>query len=503
MWTELVKVAILGTDRTEIPAAVLAELQSVGIDINESPDLVLARGLAYFRMLTKAAGELPVYEGELPAFIEEAEGIGLCSPKSGRHLRLILDGTFPAALPEFIALLLERKKALPPESVPALLDRCINDADLWGQLQPALGQLGHWLIGQNPAWEHLAPRVDPAEWPEAGMGKRRLILAHWRRQEPTRAMEVLESIWPDLDYKDRAACLRELRTGLSAQDELFLESGLDDGRKPVRREAAALLAQLPDSALQERLFTAATEMLEYDGRHLTIHPPSELSKALQRDGIEKKNTDYPRANRQLSWFFQLIERIPPQRWAQHWERSPADIVQLVGEADRNRNFVRALARASLLHDDKDWLDAVATHWSLEQDEISWSSELGKAVLTGLSAHAVNRLAIRYLERNEHLIDERSLANQLLALGVHAWEDRLALLLVKGFQNWLAGGQSVYRNMWYYKRLLAVAAYHCSPDLIPKFKTGWYTQSRLWGMWEADVEEFMRVLYFRREMRGAM
>jgi hypothetical protein len=502
IWDELLKAAMLGTDQTDLSIELLAELETLGLDIKKPPEEILARGLAYYRALQKASAKLPRYEGDIPEKIE-AEDTRVCSPKSSRHLRLILDGTFEGALPEFIALLNDRKRSLPPESLPALLDRCVKDRDLWQKIEPAVGKVGRWLIRQNPNWQLLSPRVDPEKWPGAGKEERRLILEQWRRTEPAAAVQALEKCWEELDHAEKAAFLKTLQTGLSLNDEPFLEKCLDDGRKPVRRQAAELMVQLPDSQLQQRLFTAAAEMISLEERRLRLRPPEQLSKELIRSGIEQKNSDYARSNQRLGWLLQIAERIPPRRWERHFDLAPEELLALAKEADKTKNFLRALARAALLHADQDWLGAIARFWSIEQEETMWTSTLGKQVLAGLSETAANTIVTRCLERNENLVDERSLAGQLLSLGLHSWEDRPALLLVKGFQNWLAGAQTMHWNLWHYKNLLTVAAYRCSPDLIPKFQTGWHTSSRIWGLWEADVERFMRILYFRKEMREEM
>ena len=502
MWEELLKIAMLGTDQTDLPIPLLAELQALGIDINEPPEKILAQGLAYYRMLQKGAANIPVYEGAFPKAIEEGETT-VCSPKSSRHLRLILDGTFEAALPEFITLLNNHKRSLPPESLPALLNRCIKDKELWVKIRLAIGNTGQWLIQQNPDWQVLAPLADPKNWLMAEKEERQNILKHWRRTAPSLAIEALEKIWEDLTHTDKTAYLKTFQVGLSLADEDFLEKCLDDGRKPVRQQAVELLSQLPDSLLQQRLFEVAVEIFQYDGNHFQLILPKELSKKISRDGIEKQTKDYLRANRQLGWFLQIIERIPPHRWEQNFEEEPEKIITLAKAADKTKNFIRALARAALLHKDTAWLSAITHHWSIEQEEMEWTSSLGKKVLAGLSDQSANILAIRYLERNEHMLDERSLASQLLLLGGHAWEDRLTLLIVKGFQNWMTGAQNMYGNLWHYKNILSVAAYRCSPDLRPKFQTGWYTSSRIWGLWEADVENFMRVLLFRKEMQTAL
>lgn len=502
MWKDLVKVAILGTDRTDLPVSLLAELQVAGIDTNESPEVILAEGLAYHYLLAKGARNLPVFEGEVPSVVEE-ESTFVCHPKSSRHLRLILDGTFADALPEFIRLLKEHKKSFPPESLPDLLDRCVAKADLWNELQPAIGARGRWLIRQNPDWRSLFPETSEAAWEKADVKDRPGILKQWRRSKPREALQQLEKIWDDLDYTQKAVYLKTMYDGLADTDEAFLERGLDEGRKPVRQEAVQLLSLLQNSDLQKRLFGMASQYLKIENGRLEAHPPAELTKAAIRNGIEKNTKDYPRSSQGLGWLLQMIERIPPSRWEKHFEIEPEAFLKMAKQLDKNKNFIRALSKAAILHQDTSWLTAVARHWSTEQDEIMWKSALGKQVLKNLPPSTANALAIHELERNENLLDEHGLAHQILTLGAHPWEDRLALLLIKGFQNWLAGTSAFSWNKEHYRRLFWIASYRCAPELIPKFKIGWHTQSRIWNAWQNDVEQFMRVLLFRREMKSAL
>jgi hypothetical protein len=502
MWNKLLKVALLGTDRTELDLSLLAELEANGIDTSQVPEKVLADALAYHGILHKTAAHLKEFTGSLPPPVKE-DVSSVCSPKSSRHLRLILDGDFGFALAEFIENLQITQKSLPPESLPALFDRCLTEPDLWSRIEGAIGSRGHWLLQQNPAWSPLYPQVDPDTWPQAESEERLIIIRELRKRDPKRAIPLLENIWSEIEHREKAAFLKLLQTGLSNEDENFLEKCLDDGRKPVRKQAAALLCQIPDSALSIRLFEEAEKMLQYEQGKLKIEPPTKLAKSLQRDGIETKSREYTRASQADIWFLQMVERIPPALWAKQYEIEVSDFITLAKRADKTKNFMKSLAQAALLHQDSDWLTALVQNWAIEQDERMWNSSLGKEVLTALPETAANRIAIQYLERNEYLLDEHSLANQLLFLGVHAWEDRLALLLIKGFQNWIANASSFFGNMWHYKRLLKVAAFRSNPELILKFQSGWHPQSRIWGIWEKDIEHFMRSLHFRKEMIGEL
>ncbi len=110
------------------------------------------------------------------------------------------------------------------------------------------------------------------------------------------------------------------------------------------------------------------------------------------------------------------------------------------------------------------------------------------------------MAVQQLKHRQSSIEENSLLAQMLFLGAHEWENRLARLVLTGFQEWLSGARSYHWNLWHYKRILEVAAYRAQPGLLEAFRQGWDTRSPVWPHWEKDVERFLRTLAFRADLR---
>src|ERR671934_6333 len=124
-------------------------------------------------------------------------------------------------------------------------------------LRPALlevaGPRGGWLAGHHEPWSWAAPAGTSEEEPverrfaTAGRTDRLTLLRHLRNQDPGLARQLVAGTWAREPAAERAALLAEFSTGLSDDDEPFLEAALDDRAAAVREAAVDLLARLPSS----------------------------------------------------------------------------------------------------------------------------------------------------------------------------------------------------------------------------------------------------------------
>ena len=134
---------------------------------------------------------------------------------------------------------------------------------------------GAVLAGVAPAWD--------------GTDEDRVAaLALVRAADPAVGRQLLERVWYDEPAATRAAMVAGLGSGLSGQDEPFLEERLDDRRKEVRLAAAGLLARLPDSRYAGRMAARARAGVRFSGRARAawrFEPPAELDWAARRDGV--------------------------------------------------------------------------------------------------------------------------------------------------------------------------------------------------------------------------
>ncbi len=499
LWKELSRLALLGADRSRLSVSAREELAELGLDPDQPDTTLLLEGAAVVSRRA-TAGKVPDRSEADQAPPPEEEDKCLCSSRSSTHLELILDGPFGNALPEFVALMKENLRTLPPESLPALLDRCREDPELWENLAPGLGTLGAWLIKQNPRWQAWAAVADPRSWDAAPQAERQLILSGLREREPKKAIAILEEEWPRLKWREKIAFLETLQQGHSPADEAFLETCLDDGRKEVRLAAAALLAKRPGSALVRRAIQLGTALVRpAPGGKWQVQLPEADDDALQRDGIAALATVGKGSLRQ-GLLKEIVRRIPPRTWEDHLDMDPAECLGAFGKTDQAKPLLDGLTEAICQFEATEWMKPLFYFWSLNPDRLLWKNATAQKLMAKFPNDLFDALCEEVMERDGLMVEEETPLGQLLLLGEHPWSDTLTLRLVGGFQSWLKEAGKFYWNTWHYKRLFEIAAYRSNPELFDKLNAGWPQQSRLWPSWEKDAEGLMRTLFFRRDMR---
>lgn len=288
---ELVSTALVGTDRRPYQGELL-----------ESAAVQAVR-----RRAGQVAGK--VDPGE-PAPEEDAQPF---RAQAADRLRRLLGGDHERLLPEWLEAAAATGRRVPPQALPDLLDRGRRDRSIRAQLGILAGQRGRWLARRNPAWAYLLEEATGETWELGSPADRRAHLRHLRANDRGAARDLLLSTWEKETPDDRAEFLPLLDDGLSMADEEFLESALDDRRREVRQEAANLLTRLPDSRLSRRMAERAARCLRTQGGTVTVEPPRECDRAMERDGIRAKA---PRGTGERAWWLQqVIARAPLSLWS--------------------------------------------------------------------------------------------------------------------------------------------------------------------------------------------
>jgi hypothetical protein len=278
-WDDLVAAALIGTDRRPVAASVpegspagLADVLSA----REPEERLLGAAAAWTVARRAGAVAGPALAAPAPAEVDERP----LAPAP--RLRMMLEGTFPSLLPEWLALVAERGLRPPPELVPALLDHA--GPSLHAAVAEAAGPLGRWLAARSPRWGFVLG-VDEGAWADGSPVARRALLERLRRTDPPAARALLASTFADETWEDRAAFIAALAVGLSDEDEPLLETALDDRRKPVRDAAVALLARLPHSRFGARMAARTAPLLRVEDDALVVTLPGDPDAAALRDGV--------------------------------------------------------------------------------------------------------------------------------------------------------------------------------------------------------------------------
>lgn len=505
-WKELVRVALIGTDRAKLSPELLENLKQLGVDTSKEASRIVLEGASLLSLINKTQAQTMEWNGTLPS-PAGPDSTRSCSPKSSDHLALILSGTYETALSEFLSHLIENKKCLPPELLPDLLDQCLANPKLWEKLRFTIGERGEWLIQQNPDWQNLVSTPQKTHWQTGSSDQRMALLKLLRRTEPEKVIPMIESTWEEDSLKDRVSFIETIEINLSKKDEPFLENCLDNNRKEIRKVAANLLTLMPDSNLIQRMFDRLKGLISLKKgvlkkSKLEISLPENGIDELIRDGIDSSH-QWHKAGMKAGQLGQMIAVIPPDFWETHFEKNTEEALQLFIRSDWSELLLDALTEAALKHKNKNWMQAIGSFWVNNQNKQRWENFIPKKLFEALPAELFNNLAIECLNIQDNVFDENAPVNAILKAANHPWKDELTLKIIKKMQDWIAGKSAGYWSGWHLRTILKQAAYSCNPDLFDTLQKGWSANAYIWTSWERDIDDFLSVLKFRKDMIGEL
>ena len=506
LWKELVKLALIGTERSSIPPSVAKALEAYGIDTTQDITRVVLEGAALQSPLQKA-GFMPETWNSQTLAPSPPEQLTNCSKESIEHLSLILQGIYSHALDEFIEGMILYKKCLPFELLPAFLDECVKDDALWQKLQAVIGKRGQWLIHLNPAWQKLEIIVSQKKWETGTKAERIAILKQLRADNPLEGFKMLLSTWAEDGLQEKAAFLKCLKIGLSLSDEAFLEENLDFPRKEIRTIATELLSQLKNSAWQQRMYDRLKMAIqikkEGNGKErLEIQLPDTSEKALLRDGINPKKK-WRMGNEKTGALKQMVTVLPPEKWEEHFEKTPEAIIQLFSKSEWAVMLVEASAEAAALHQSASWMEAILLFWLENEYKSGWSKLKIDPILNTLPNELFNKILLKKLKAAKILPNEDSPLIRLMEQEGYRWENQLTKTFMQQLKEWMLRNPSYSWSGWKYRNLLKRAAYTVSPAMEKHLHQLWLSEPHHWAGWERDIQQFFNTLNFRKEMLEAL
>jgi uncharacterized protein DUF5691 len=366
-WRDLVTASLIGTERAMVPAVGIPGLSPAEDDTGDPAAVLLDR--AALLTAARRAGRRPERAEPLP--VCEPDPRPVVSPAAAIRLARMLGGEYPGLLAEWLTAAVARGLRLPPQLLPALLDRGrrarLADPGLPRLLAEAGGPRARWLAGLNPDWEHAVeePSTDGEAWRLGEAWQRRAYLASLLARDAPAARALINDGWEAAGGADRVMFLSVLDEVLGPDDEPLLEAALDDGNQDVRRWAAYLLARLPGSALGQRMAERALRYVRMEhaaqGPRLSVGPPRRPDTALQRDGI----AEYPAPTRapfqsRAHVLLEVLARTPLGTWTEGFGLRPAEVVALPSEGWAPVMFA-GWARAAIAQGNRDWISALLSH----------------------------------------------------------------------------------------------------------------------------------------------
>ncbi len=332
IWNRLLTNALVGTARRQAEswtrdgdlASILESIQLQPDGDREGQLLSAAACVSSYR----SVGQQPIRLSQRA--ISPCTNVDLppCSPAAGRLLwDLLHRRTLRSTLvSEWCVHAARAGKRAPDLLLPKLLETGSKNLDFAWKVLPVLGHRGVWLATQNPDWNYVDMSDPEQTWRTGERFHRLLLLRYLRVADPAAVREFVESTWKVESARERAAQLKVLRSGLTVEDEPFLEGALDDRAKTVKSAAVDLLTRLASSRFVSRMTARAQAMLTLEqGRgwrsrpRLSLTLPEELDDAALRDGVAldardkgKRRSDWADAILSPTFYLEPAVAVPAQ-----------------------------------------------------------------------------------------------------------------------------------------------------------------------------------------------
>lgn len=505
IWDELVRVALIGTNRSKLSPPVEDAITKLGVsDKIEAPQQVL-EGAAFYQVALQAGRKLPIFEGDLqqdPAGTPDR----VCSVKVGQLLQRILDGAHAPVLPEFVRLMQTSEMVLPPESLPQLLEQAILQPPLWQEMEPLIGSRGKWLLQQHPVWKTLDSQHSIRLWEEGKSEERLALLSTLRRNDPAKATELLLKTWRTESTAFKTAAIELLSVGLQTFDLELLERALQEGRKEVRHAAALLALHFPDHPLTREMQAFVEPQLQWDGTKLTVHLAEDLPENFTRLGLYPDKTKAQQGLRASRLEFAL-SCVDPDFWELAWGLDPYLCLKVFqGQEQFEMVLVRGLAQAIVRFKRQDWASVFLQQFLLEEQYPQLEDALLHELVQLIPTTVFQELTDQAIGNRKHILKQGEPLERVLRKASQPWSANLSVLLIDGFKKQLAkldrsetswfNWQKTPSELEYYIHLLEQAGIYSPPEVLNALKKDWPTESRFWGLWEQEVQAMIRRVQFR-------
>ncbi len=498
LWNEIVKIAIIGTDRAKLDTAILQQLQAFNIDENLPSNLQLMEAATNLSLMKKAGYPLPKWETPLPSRSEQAESY--LDKKLLHYLERLIHGSYRKVLPEFIDLVKDQNKAIPPRFLPPLLNQAVTSPDFWQAIQPIIGDRGYWLINLNPAWKSLRTQLSPEDLNTQLSEATNLVnlIQPLKVIQPQRAIQLLENEWQNFSKQEKKAFLDIFRENQHPEDEAFLTNCLNDNHKDIRIYAAQLLAALPDNQFLKDIYEILEETGAIRYRERSMKKPKISFENLDQltEKLKDKHINLSDKSTPIQTIRQLIALIPPSHWEEKFQHEPRATLDLFVRSEWGEQILPALIGSTKLHENQDWSCTMIDFWLGNFYKQRWEKLNPQELIPLLTTSGFNDLAFEAITQIGNLTDEKSPVTILLSQSQHIWFDKVTLSLFDNFVGWTNNNAGRFWSGWLYKRFIKKAAYLANPNLVEQLSNRftYYPDG-----FESELNQFFNTLQFRKEL----
>lgn len=498
----LARQVLLGTERNPV------ELPSAGgqlgalidqLDPAAAPEAAVLR-LSGILSCHETAGRrsdpAAVLAEPLPAPCD-AEDRPECGSRAAALLRQAVEDKQTRVVAEWLALAVQRGVRVPFDLLTTLLTLASREKGMRDSLPAAIGRRGLWLAAMNEEWRAAVTSAaavdDPSVWEDGRLPERVAYLRGLRLRDPRRARELAAASIRKEPARERAEFTACFETGLSLDDEAFLETLLDDRGKEVRRVAADLLSRLPESALCRRMKERIASLMVIQKKLLktvlVLDPPEKPDAAVLRDIGEEPVVTGEMGER--AWTLsRIVAAVPLDGWTKQFNRSPAEWLDLVKKSDWRAALLEGWSLAACRQRREDWIETLLAAKGIHVSPAVLISHLSRPAREKWIAESIRAAGGKL--RGPHL----PILPLLLELDP-PWSAELCRLVLADIRRQIPDEKARYD--WELRHALKDFAAFVPPDLFEEAALGWPVTSEEWGVFEDEGNDFLRILQVRDEI----
>jgi hypothetical protein len=287
-WNELVKMALLGTEKLPLQTAVLPtkirEILEKSPENDREAAFLKAAALTW---LYEKAGQKPEKTPLPDIAVAPVETSSVAPPQYAALLRRLLsEEKLPIHLP--LSLLFEKMAAKDLIITPDLLVSILTVAektDLKKKLpilQKVVGERGMWLAQFNKKWAFLKPNSAESIWIDGSNAERRDLLEALRQTDHIQAFNYIVQVWDEINATERRGFLKLLEkypndnaSELAFVERLFEELSEEKAMKKdvnriMREDVVMILLLNPKSNLYNFVFENVKKYVKIEKKLLGL-----------------------------------------------------------------------------------------------------------------------------------------------------------------------------------------------------------------------------------------
>ncbi|MEM6722705.1 MAG: DUF5691 domain-containing protein [Bacteroidota bacterium] len=507
-WEGLLRQSFIGLDRKPKTDPATQEYLAKVFQ-HPDPDLPIKDQIALLSALQKVNPQLDQLEN-LQSTAPEAETQKVASELVELAKQMGFK-RFSSFLPEILDLLGKANQLIPAYFLPEMIQSCMEKPTLFFQYHPVLGQKGSWLIQLNEDWQALRltsymdrmQQTPSLDWKTESKSVKEALFPILLQAQTDQAWPIFLRYWETATLPIKKQLLKTLEGRVQPGYQNFLENQLDQKSVELKRLAAGLLAELPETGWSHRVQHRLEQWVQLKGlltvkAKLQLDLPDTLEAGIARDGWIAKGKSLSVPHEQLVQ--SIFSLIPPNYWSEQFEVEPDLFCSIVGRSEEAVAIFSGLLVASIRYRKPDWQLALGQFMILNRKKLRWQSLPVGKFFSQMEAHPFQETMDLFLKANHGLVEPTEPIIEALLRRKAPWSRKMTFTLIQGLCDWLSSSVGRYWEAWHYRGILKQAARWAPPGLEPELIKLWPRNSRVWGNWEKEVEEFHAILKTRAKIQ---